>query len=93
VLWDYLGGKRDYITDGAVRSFILAGLESTVSRHHEGGTDVARLDVKTMRQEGLSEVKDAVALVRQRKDEREIGLLRCANQVSRSWLYLAREPI
>lgn len=66
VLSQALGRPSAVVVDGGVRELVAAGL-----RIHLGENAVKA-------GEGL---KTTVGLIRERKDEREIGLLRCANQV------------
>jgi Xaa-Pro aminopeptidase len=78
VLWDHVGLNGGIVGDGQVRGFILEGLQATASQVENDKS----ISVSRERQSKMSDIKEAVALVRQRKDEREVGLLRCANQVS-----------
>lgn len=57
-------GERALVIDGGVRSFIAAGLASQSNAKHAD----------------TSKAAEAVRELRERKDEREIGLMRCANQ-------------
>jgi hypothetical protein len=66
VLREAMGGVRAVVLDGHAREFVAAGLRA------ELGEDRLR--------EG-EHLKGPVGLIREVKDEREIGLLRCANQV------------
>jgi hypothetical protein len=66
VLERALGPQTVIVLDGRVREFVGAGVRSAF------GDEVVRAG------EGM---KGDVQVLRERKDEREIGLLRCANQV------------
>jgi Xaa-Pro aminopeptidase len=66
VLEDVLG-RTDVVLDRAVRTFVADGV-----RHHIHASDT--IDMNT--------VPAAVAAIRERKDAREIGLLRCANEAT-----------
>ena len=69
VLVAHLGSVGGLVVDPLMRSFIGTGLGKAVEK--AGNAD----------DEAIASDKTAVALLRERKDEREIGLLRCANQV------------
>ncbi len=84
VLADYFGHLDGIVLDPMVRSFVENGLGQAVygKRHRDrqiglrGSVEdhVEKVDLEV-------DVKTRVGLIRERKDEREIGLLRCANQV------------
>ena len=71
VLSEHLDESSPLVFDGKIRNFIVDGMLRTQK------TD----DVGTF---GLAdpELGKAVSLLRERKDQREIGLLRCANQMT-----------
>lgn len=71
VLRRELGEQRSIVVDGGVRELVAAGLR------HAFGREAVYIGEK---------LKGDVGLMRERKDEREIGLLRCANQVSIPYL-------
>ena len=78
VLAEYIGAMGGVVVDPMLRSFIHVEM---IAAAHQAGNDAGKTT-----DQALSGVKDAVALIRERKDEREIGLMRCANQVSKSGL-------
>ena len=84
VLADHLGVMEGMVLDPMVRTYIGTGLA--------GAARSSANEAQGQAGENLSSfgaVSDAVALIRERKDEREVGLLRCANQVGlQFWLYL-----
>jgi hypothetical protein len=69
------------LLDGEARSFILGGLKEAARKSEQG----REMSVRTMSEAGEDfsnkAILEAVDLIRERKDAREVGLLRCANQV------------
>lgn len=76
VLVEHLG-KRPIVLDGQVRSSIAEGLHDAFTVV-EGEDDYGRSTGKGV----VKRIEAEVQLIRERKDSREVGLLRCANQVS-----------
>jgi Xaa-Pro aminopeptidase len=73
VFIEHTGKQGGAVMDPMVRSFIVNGLLDAANETHYGETRIT--------DSPYSDVEKAVALIRERKDEREVGLLRCANQV------------
>ena len=73
------GRAGDVLVDDMVRSFIITGTKDAAKA--DAGLTVRGDE---MNNSPASKVQEDVWLIRERKDEREIGLLKCANQVSRS---------
>jgi hypothetical protein len=75
--------------DGKARSFIYGGLREE-SRKAGQLAHAEAMEVSSMAERGaegspMAPVAQALQLIRESKDEREVGLLRCANQVRLAW--------
>ena len=73
VLAQHLGSMGEVIFDPMVRSFVSKGLTAAM--------DADDMSTHTRSDVNMVDMETGVALIRERKDEREVGLLRCANQV------------